>query len=137
LNTKLFKSKRSSSDLILLLLLIRTHALLKNSSVLCLCFLTVPLVGVCAWWKCWGARYLSKNTANTIYEKTFFSELHLVRWRFRITNEWNIVPNIIVLGLSVTHFLAIINVQEPRQWWLLSLKAKLRGKEFTQLTYIT
>jgi predicted phosphoadenosine phosphosulfate sulfurtransferase len=38
--------------------------LLKNSSILCLYFLTLPLVGKCALsihqkeqWKCWGARY--------------------------------------------------------------------------------
>jgi hypothetical protein len=50
------------------------HVLLKNSSVLCLYFLTLLLVGIWAlslhqkgWWRCWdagyrlGARYPSKN----------------------------------------------------------------------------
>jgi hypothetical protein len=63
------KKKKSSLDSLLLLLLLATHVLLKNSSVLCLYFLALPLVAVCALsihekvrWKCWGARYLSKNT---------------------------------------------------------------------------
>jgi hypothetical protein len=57
--------KNSSLDSILLLV---THVLLKNSSVLCLYFLILLLVGVCAlsvhqkqWWKCWGVLYLWKH----------------------------------------------------------------------------
>jgi hypothetical protein len=64
--------KNSSSDSILLLLLLAMHVLLKNFSIPCLYFLSLPLVDVCAWcialyihqkewWKCWGARYLSKK----------------------------------------------------------------------------
>jgi hypothetical protein len=54
--------------------------LLKNSSVLCMYFLALPLVCVCTLsihqkerWKCWGAHYLSKNMVVTL--KSF--SLHL------------------------------------------------------------
>jgi ABC-type spermidine/putrescine transport system permease subunit II len=58
--------------------------LLKNSSVLCLCFLTLPLVGVCALsirrkerCKCWGTRYLLKNTV-IFFLQLYFLALPLV-----------------------------------------------------------
>jgi hypothetical protein len=55
--------------------------LLNNSSVLCLYFLALPLVGVCSlsihqkgWWKCCGARYQSKHSAHNVYTEVVLTE---------------------------------------------------------------
>jgi hypothetical protein len=69
--------KNSSSNSVLLSLLLAMHMLSKNLPILCLYCLTLPLVGVCTLsihqkecWKCWGLRYtldvchLSKTTGH-------------------------------------------------------------------------
>jgi hypothetical protein len=47
LNIKLFKPKQFLIRLNITTIKLATHMLLKNSSILCLYFLTLPLVGVC------------------------------------------------------------------------------------------
>jgi hypothetical protein len=95
----------SSSDLILLL---ATHVLLKNSSVLCMYFRTGPLVGVCTlsihrqkFWKSWDARYrldasyLSKNVVyhlRHIYTGRVFKRSYYRLWKptlISVTRSWS------------------------------------------------
>jgi uncharacterized membrane protein len=96
-----WNQKNSSSDSILLLLLLATHMLLKNVSVLCLYFLTPSLVGICA------LRIHQKDRWNIavriIYRKIWYFLLALTQFMLSTMREKVLLMNTCSFSLKCNY----------------------------------